>query len=160
MTFSSIKRKPKMGFDDIKTEIQKAIKRLQLNDEKILRDGLEWAFSHRLAVYLEYAFSGWDVDCEYTREGSQGDSKTNSQGKRKRPDVIIHRRWQSNKDDNLLVIELKFKNDDGNDDAKLREFTSKPKGEREFQYQYGLALSFKPALMLKWYENGQEIPDC
>lgn len=151
-----------MEFDDIKTEIRKAIKRLQLNDEKILKDGLELAFSHRLAVYLEYAFSGWDVDCEYTREGSRAVSKTNSRGKRKRPDIIIHRRGQLNKDDNLLVIELKFENDDGNDDAKLKDFTSEPNDNRKFQYQYqyGLALSFNPVLMLKWYENGQEIPDC
>lgn len=149
-----------MEFDDIKTEIRKAIKRLQLNDEKILKDGLELAFSHRLAVYLEYAFSGWDVDCEYTREGSRAVPKTNSRGKRKRPDIIIHRRGQLNKDDNLLVIELKFENDDGNDDAKLKDFTSEPNDNRKFQYQYGLALSFNPVLMLKWYENGQEIPDC
>ncbi len=149
-----------MEFDDIKTEIRKAIKRLQLNDEKILKDGLEWAFSHRLAVYLEYAFSGWDVDREYTWEGSKDDSKRNSQGEVKRPDIIIHRRGQYNKDDNLLVIELKFKNDDGNDDAKLKDFTSEPNGNRKFQYQYGLALSFHPVLMLKWYENGQGIPDC
>ena len=146
-----------MEFDDIKTEIRKAIRRLQLNDEKILRDGLEWAFSHRLAVYLECAFSGWDVDCEYTREGSTGDPKRSSQGKVKRPDIIIHRRGQLNKGDNLLVIELKFENDDGNDDAKLMDFTSEPNGNRKFQYQYGLALSFNPVLTLKWYENGQPL---
>lgn len=146
-----------MEFDDIETEIRKAIKRLQLNDEKILREGLERTFSHRLAVYLEYAFSGWDVDCEYTREGSKDDSKRNSRGKVKRPDIIIHRRGQYNKGDNLLVIELKFKNDDGNDDDKLKDFTSEPRGKRKFQYQYGLALSFNPELVLKWYENGHSL---
>ena len=146
-----------MEFDDIKTEILKAIRRLKLNDEKILRKGLGWAFSHRLAVYLEHAFSGWNVDCEYTRKGSNGDPKTNSQGKRKRPDIIIHRRGQLNKDDNLLVIELKFENDDGNDDAKLKDFTSELGGKRKFQYQYGLALSFEPVLVLKWYENGRPL---
>jgi hypothetical protein len=74
--------------------------------------------THRLALYLQDTFKGWDVDCEYNRnrydtkklimgddihlkvETTQTDDE---QGKTVYPDIIVHRRGT---DHNLLVSEV------------------------------------------------------
>jgi hypothetical protein len=40
------------------------------------------------------------------------------------------------------------------DESKLIDFTNEPSGERQFQYQLGLKITFLPELNLKWFENG------
>ena len=89
--------------------------------------------------------------------GHNFETKHDSEGKYKRPDIVIHKRGLISKEDNLLVIEIKFKNNDRLDFGKLRDFTSEPSGDRKFQYQYGLAISFQPNIQFNWFENGQEI---
>ena len=121
----------------------KLLGRLYRNDAELLREGLEWAISHRLAVYLESFFNGWNVDCEYTKMGHEFKTKYDSNGNYKRPDIVIHKRGLTSKENNLLVIEVKFRNNDGFDFDKLVEFTSNPMVSRIFQYQYGLAISFR-----------------
>jgi hypothetical protein len=61
---------------------------------------------------------------------------------------------------NLLVIELKKKSE-GSDPEKACEYTDEPKGERKYQYQYGLALSRLDTLKtlnMVWCENGKKRP--
>jgi len=142
---------------DLDIIFDEVVRNLYRNDAELLREGLEWAISHRLAVYLESFFAGWNVDCEYTKMGHDFRTKHDSNGKYKRPDIVIHKRGLTAIKQNLLVIEVKFKNNDGFDFDKLVEFTSGPHGDRRFQYQYGLAISFQPALQLNWFKNGQEI---
>lgn len=143
--------------EDLDIVVHESIRRLLRNDIELLREGLEWALSHRLAVYLESFFNGWHIDCEYTKMGHNFETKHDSEGKYKRPDIVIHKRGLISKEDNLLVIEIKFKNNDRLDFGKLRDFTSEPSGDRKFQYQYGLAISFQPNIQFNWFENGQEI---
>jgi hypothetical protein len=116
----------------------------------------EWAIAHRMAVYLEKHFEAWNVDCEYNKVGLDGATKHDSAGDYRRPDIIIHHRGMTQKEDNLLVIEVKIKNSDEDCD-KLRDFTSPPRHGREFQYQYGLALSFDPYVKKTWFPNEKEI---
>jgi len=146
-----------MNKEDLDIILDKVIRRLYRYDAELLREGLEWAISHRLAVYLESFFNGWNVDCEYTKMGHEFKTKHDSNGNYKRPDIVIHKRELTSKEKNLLVIEVKFRNNDGFDFAKLIEFTSEPRGARIFQYQFGLAISFQPELQLNWFENGHEI---
>jgi hypothetical protein len=146
-----------MNKEDLDIILQEVIRSLYRNDMELLREGLEWAISHRLAVYLESFFNGWNVDCEYTKMGHKFETKHDSNGNYKRPDIVIHKRGLTSKEKNLLVIEVKFRNNDEFDFAKLVEFTSEPYGTRIFQYQYGLAISFQPELQLNWFENGHEI---
>jgi hypothetical protein len=146
-----------MNKEDLEIILDEVIRKLYRNDAELLREGLEWAISHRLAVYLESFFNGWNVDCEYTKMGHEFKTKHDSNGNYKRPDIVIHKRGLTSKEKNLLVIEVKFKNNDEFDFNKLMEFTSVPSGARIFQYQYGLAISFQPGLQLNWFENGHEI---
>lgn len=149
-----------MSKEDLENIMREVLNRLYRNDsELLLRKGLEWAISHRLAVYLEPYFDGWNIDCEYTKMGHKYKTKHDSNGKYKRPDIVIHKRGLTSKEKNLLVIEVKYKNNDGYDFDKLEDFTSPPRGKRQFQYQFGLAISFNPNEKLDWFQDGRNITE-
>jgi hypothetical protein len=145
-----------MDFSELKSRVHRAIDVLYARDAKLFTvDASEWALAHRLAIYLEHEISGWNVDCEYNRQGNGRDPKTNELEEKVRPDITIHHRGFLEPEHNLLVIELK-KREEEFDLKKTREYTDKPTGKRLFQYQYGLALSFLPKLETHWFQNGQE----
>jgi hypothetical protein len=72
----------------------------------------ERTLTHRLAVYLESRFAGWDVDCDYNRLGERrlrlpkGSivSTDDELGKSVYPDIVVHRRMIP---ENLLAIEVR-----------------------------------------------------
>jgi hypothetical protein len=149
-----------MNLPELKARMQRAINTLYARDSKLFEIKVsEWAIAHRLAVYLEQEIPGWNVDCEYNKQGEKGDTKTNAQTGRvtenTRPDIILHHRGQSLPEHNLLLVELKL--DEIADDRKVKEFTRLPAGDRQFQYQYGLALSFLPKLTPRWYADGKPL---
>jgi len=137
--------------------IDSAILHIKLNDSLLITKGQERALAARLAFYLSKELSGWDVDCEYNRQEKNGDPKATAAGKAKRPDVIIHHRGLLDKD-NLPYIEVKIMNKNVlKDEEKLKEFTSFPSGQRRFQYQFGLSLSFMPNIVKTWYSEGSQL---
>jgi hypothetical protein len=160
-----------MDFNELERRVQFAIDKFYARDSKLLElGGSERPIAHRIAVYMETLFEDWNVDCEYNRGGQQADiHKENYE----RPDIIIHHRTRKELDHNLLTMELKIKNSDntgnhdtndntGCDQCKLKRFTSSPNNERIFQYQYGLALSFKDNsnkdnLEKKWFKGGKKF---
>ncbi|TAM50093.1 MAG: hypothetical protein EPN61_02445 [Burkholderiaceae bacterium] len=88
----------------------------------------ERTVTHRLAIYVEQAFPGWDVDCEYNRDGHDpkeiafGSGDDGEHGSRVFPDVIVHKRGTT---DNHIVFELKKSNNPESDDRdfeKLRGY--------------------------------------
>lgn len=146
-----------MNLPELKIRVEKAINTLYSRDSKLFKYMVaEWAIAHRLAVYLEQEIPGWNVDCEYNKQGENSDAKTNVQTdratERTRPDIILHHRGEFLPEHNLLLVELKI--DEIADDQKVKEFTRPPAGDRRFQYQYGLALSFLPKLAARWYAGG------
>ena len=96
-------------------------------------------------VYLETAFSDWDVDCEYNRNGDRlkeiplSDECRELLRKTDRvvPDIIVHKRGPQGP--NLLAIEIKREGQPGEecDLAKLRGYIS------VIGYSYGLYVCFK-----------------
>lgn len=120
------------------------------------QDTSEWAIAHRLAVYLEQQLPGWNIDCEYNRQGAIEDPKKADDGEKIRPDIIVHHRQQLSSEHNLLVLELK-KNANDADLGKARSYTAARTDKRPYQYKYGVALSFLPELRTTWYFDGREI---
>ena len=112
--------------------------------------------AQRLAVHL---FEGWNVDCEYDRDGSlQKKLSRKCQNKSKEavyPDIIIHHRGKEGADNNLLVIEIKKNSkEDPCDKAKLKLFTN-PSGD--YKYQYGLYINISiNDFDCTWYKKGQQ----
>ena len=141
-----------MNFPELEMCVHRAIDVLYASDAKLFAvEASEWALAHRLAIYLEHEIPGWNVDCEYNRQGDGHDPKEN----KVRPDIAIHHRGFLEPQHNLLVIELK-KREEEFDLVKTRAYTDKPTEKRRFQYQYGLALSFLPKLQKHWFHDGLE----
>lgn len=65
----------------------------------------EQSITETLASYLRPALTGWHLNCEYNRQGEDGDPKRDARGRLRRPDIIVHRRGHDR--DNLLVVEMK-----------------------------------------------------
>jgi len=88
--------------------VDQAINQFYRNDLFLLDvSASEWSIAHRIAVYLEKAFKGWNVDCEYNRTREDRSIKQDSEGKNKRPDIVVHHRGKVEIEHNLLVIEMK-----------------------------------------------------
>ena len=144
-----------MNHEEIKSLVSRALGKLYERDRELITlDASEWAIAHRLAVYLGHEFPpGWNIDCEYNRQGSEGEAKAMESGGKVRPDIVIHHRTLLEPEHNLLVIEVKKKEDDA-DLMKAREYTKQPNADRKFQYQYGLALSVLNGPKLHWFMEG------
>jgi hypothetical protein len=91
----------------------------------------ERTLTHRLAVHLEKHFTGWEVDCDYSRLGERtlrlpkGSivSTDDHLGKSIYPDIVVHQRDIPN---NLLAIEVRKASNHQppeHDQQKLRALT-------------------------------------
>ena len=69
------------------------------------------------------------------------------------PDIVVHHREQSGREDNLLVVELKKNAEqDCGDDAKLKLLTAQT---GHFHYRHGLYINIKGGkFVCTWYQNG------
>ncbi len=143
---------------EIKAKVNVAIGVLFKNDAFLLENEVnERSVSHKLAEYLQMQFPDWNVDCEYNRKGNarktlEGIRECSEERTTDRvfPDIIIHQRNTKN---NLLVVEIKTKDEDPICDIrKLKLFTS----DRKYKYNFGLFIKFnrdeKP--ILKWFKDG------
>ena len=129
----------------IETALNRAIDKFVERDKHLLAaDANERSMSHRIAVYWEQEMPGYDVDCEYDRDGfdvkrlelaPRLTSTDNDEAVTVFPDIIVHRR--GNNDHNLLVVEMK-KAETGTEIAydlhKLRAF------RRELKYTWAVHL--------------------
>jgi hypothetical protein len=105
----------------------------------------ERTFTHRLAVYLEKQFAGWEVDCDYSRLGERtlrlprGSivSTDDHLGKSVYPDIVVHQRAIPN---NLLAVEVRKASNHQppeHDQLKLRALTDP---HLWFAYRIGVLL--------------------
>jgi hypothetical protein len=146
-----------MSHTELEKHVKFALDMLYARDSALLKQNTsEWSIAHRLAVYLEQVIPGWNVDCEYNRQGQERDLKKMSNGSNVRPDIIIHHRGFVEPEHNLLVLEIK-KLETESDSEKACEYTKTPNDTRRFQYQYGLALSLVPSPLMNWFRNGERI---
>lgn len=155
---------------ELKKILSQALDNLYKQDILLLKqDVAEWSIAHRLAVYIEQGLPAppkeWHVDCEYNRQGENGDGKVAHRASRGRdsivrPDIVVHRRGRPETSDNLLAVELK-KGASGQEDAdKAREYTAGPTAERKFQYAFGVTIALRrdeQTAELALFEGGEEI---
>ncbi len=140
---------------DVKSRLLSALETLVEKDNHLLTvDANERSITHRLAVYLEGLFPGWNVDCEYNKnlgkvkrlfEFKRSIDNDNDQGVSVYPDIIIHRRGPDG--ENLAVIEAKKSNNPSRhsegickcDRCKLKLL----KDELKYQFAYFLEIPVK-----------------
>lgn len=141
------------SWPSVESKLLAALKTTAERDKELLEDGYsERAVAHRIAVYLEEAFYGWHVDCEFNRQGP-ADARTSKSVSSKlpelpptgerdgaivTPDIVIHRRRTDN---NLLVIEVKPSDSDGlaRDREKLLKFVT----DAHLRYRYAALVTYR-----------------
>ncbi len=125
----------------------------------------ERSTAHRIAYHMESAFEAWNVDCEYNlneqthkflmsilqHEECREQNKTG----RIFPDIIVHHRGQCDRDNNLLVVEMKrYDRDCPCDRKKLEGLTST---KEDYGYQFGLYINIEEGKFeCRWFTNGME----
>jgi len=138
------KQKENLSREDVLNRMEIAYKKLIEKDSYLLEvDANERSITHRLAIHLEELFPGYDVDCEYNRDGI--DSKKLKEFKEKvesdynnetnvYPDIIVHHRGEK---ENLIVIEAKkTSSSDFLDKEKLEIY------KKELLYQFAYFVRF------------------
>lgn len=129
-----------MGEDEIIEIISSALRKLYEKDEYLfLVNANERSITHKLGMYLEDKFQGFDVDCEYNKNGqypkklvqfrTQVDSD-DTDGVTVYPDIIVHHRGGTDSNANLMVVEVKKSTNPNDDVQKLKCY----KNELEYQY--------------------------
>lgn len=123
--------------------VRRSLLRLLSEDAYLFEaDVNERSISHRLALYLEEEFPGWNVDCEYNRDEHEPKrlhvnpetiQSDDEQGTTVYPDIIVHRRG---KPENHLAIEIKKRNG-GSGDKDLHKLRALRK---ELRYTFALFL--------------------
>jgi hypothetical protein len=146
-----------MIHSELKKHIKRAIDMLYARDSDLFsQNASEWSIAHRLAVYVECELPEWNVDCEYNRQGQNEAPKPGHKEGNIRPDIIIHHRHFTELDHNLISIELK-KVESDHDLERVCEYTKKPVGKREYQYQFALALTVASVPKMRWFKAGKEM---
>ena len=175
-----------MEYDVINRKVTAALMKVIDDDKYLLVHNIsEPAISHRLAVYLEPKFHGFNIDCEYNGNVDadngrkyiqilnyvakqlhmlrKGEDKQEYSYRCVFPDIIIHKRGLNGNENNLLIIEVKKSSNPntGNwDNEKLIRFTSS-EYDNHFNYQYGVFVRFivseEPNYSIQWYQNGQRL---
>ena len=123
----------------------------------------ERSIAHRLTVHMEpYFCEGWNVDCEYDRDGQIQKTLTGISDCRKTttdlilPDIIVHHRNSEGHHHNLLVIEIK--KDDERDPCDQRKLELLTNQEGQYQYQLGLYINIDGGkFFCTWYRQGQRL---
>jgi len=115
---------------------------------------MKGSITHRLAIHLESVFPGYDVDCEYNRDGFDpkrliGYKKKiefdDENGATVFPDIIIHHRGKRG---NIIVIEAKkLSNTDESDKEKLCLY------KKEHLYKHAFFVKFPVGEDLKNYKT-------
>ena len=123
----------------------------------------ERSTAHRLAVHLERLCLGWNVDCEYDRDGQlrkalDGIAGCDPQRTTDRifPDIIVHHRQGQGRSNNLLVIEMKKDATEDRCDRRKLELLTALGGH--YQYQLGLYINISGGeFNCTWYKGGARL---
>lgn len=152
--FNIQKKTESLSEKDVRKCIERAYKMLIEKDGYLLEvDANERSITHCLAIHLESVFPGYNVDCEYNRDGFNskrliGYKKKidfdDTDGVTIFPDIIIHHRG---KRDNFIVIEAKkLSNTDNSDKEKLEIY------KKELLYKHAYFVRFPVGEDFKKYK--------
>jgi len=152
--------------DNIKSRVERALRDLFKNDEYLFEvDVNERSLTHKLAVYLQAYFPGYDVDCEYNRDdkvpkrlliSKQLIESDDTNAVTVYPDIIIHKRGPSADGSNLVVIEAKKRGQPvGSDREKLQAY----KQDLRLQYAHAFLIVMPVGQSTRGLEPAPYIED-
>jgi hypothetical protein len=95
-----------MENQEIKQIIESASTIIYHTENEIIEDRVhEQTISARLMFHLQHLLPEWNVDVEFNRQGDDRVPKIDAKGKKRKPDIIIHKRGPDGP--NLAVILIK-----------------------------------------------------
>jgi hypothetical protein len=117
-----------------------------LNDDYLLiKDVSKRAIAHKLGEYLQPLFPGWNVDCEYNRNGDipkQILSLETSDLSSIFPDIIVHIRGH-NQPFNLLIVVAKKHGERPFNEASDRQKLEAYSDNQGLGYTVGVFVTFR-----------------
>lgn len=143
------------------TLVNSAIAEFYIRDQELVsRDLCERCMVHRLAVYLEKIFKGYNVDCEFNKSfyGNMVGNKILSSLNGNYVDIIVHKR-SNNIGENLLCFEVK-KSKNTKDRDKDRENLRILTDRSRFGYLLGFYIILGPTYektQIETYSQGYII---
>ena len=162
----NIQKKPEsISGKDIRKLIERAYQTLIEKDGYLLKvDANERSITHRLAIHLESVFPGYNVDCEYNRDGvdpkilngfKKNIDSGDTSGITVYPDIIIHHRGEKC---NFIVIEAKKNsNKDDSDKEKLAIYKKELFYEHAYFVRFLVGEDFKKYKSLPFEEFIEEM---
>lgn len=143
----NIQKKPEsLSGKDIRKSIERAYQMLIEKDSHLLKvNANERSITHRLAVHLESEFPGYDVDCEYNRDGfgskilkgfKKNIDSDDENATTVYPDIIIHHRGRGKKCNFVVIEAKKISNRDDSDKEKLAIY------KKELLYEHAYYVKF------------------
>ena len=92
-----------MTDEQVREKLAQAIRALKSESPALnCVDVHERSTAHRLAVHMERYFRGWNVDCEYNRDGASIKTLGGMHGTGNIiPDITVHHRHKSGRKNNL-----------------------------------------------------------
>ena len=144
------------SWEEIEEKVNLALDTFYEKDKYFIDNDLhERSMTHKLANYLEKLFNGYDVDCEYNKNGlhikeipdkNKEIQKIRNSSRNKDlisvfPDIIIHKRGDESK--NLVVIEVKKDNATKNNKEEIDILKLKAYTTEDLNYRYGIYINLK-----------------
>ena len=128
-----------MDNQEVKQIIEIALNILYRTEQEIIDDKAhEQAISARLMLHLQHLLPEWNVDVEFNRQGENRTSKTDKEGIKRKPDIIIHKRGPEGP--NLAVILVKC---EWNTEPRGNDRTVAKSIKAEQRYQVAFLLEIK-----------------
>lgn len=119
--------------------IKEAVSRLYQKDQVLIDDKVhEQTISARIMCHLQRAFPDWDVDVEFNRQGENRDPKTDEEGTKRRPDIIIHRRGPKGPNLAVILVKCEWNREPRQNDKKVAKSI-----KQKHQYQAAFLLEVK-----------------
>ena len=161
------------SWEEIEEKVNLALDIFYVKDKYLIDNDIhERSMTHKLAIYLEELFNGYDVDCEYNKNGlhikeipdkNKEIQKIRNSSRNKDlisvfPDIIIHKRGDESK--NLVVIEVKKDNATKNNKEEIDILKLKAYTTEDLNYRYGIYINLKNSrekVVIKKFENGVEV---
>lgn len=125
--------------DEIKQIVEQALNILYRTERELISDKLhEQTVAARLMHHLQHLLPEWHVDVEFNRQGEKRDPKTDADGTRRRPDIVIHRRGLRGPNLAVILIKCEWNNASREKDARILQNL-----KRRYGYQFGFLLEIK-----------------
>lgn len=124
---------------EIKRVIESALAILYRVEKEIINDKAhEQSISARLMLHLQHLLPEWGVDVEFNRQSENRDTKTDENGTKRKPDIIIHKRGPAGPNLAAILVKCEWNTESRENDREVLQSIKSKHG-----YQTSFVLEIK-----------------